>query len=136
MEIHEESQRFFRVAQRDLHALRNMLDEQDFQEATFGFHAQQCAEKALKAWIAKYGVTPPRVHDIRQLLTILETLNCDVAPWLTLYTLTPFAGEFRYDDELSHGTPLARADLARQLENLLDVVARASVETRQETDED
>jgi HEPN domain-containing protein len=36
------------------------------------FHAQQAAEKAIKALLIKYGVEFPYVHDIAELLTLLE----------------------------------------------------------------
>ena len=31
------------------------------------FHAQQCAEKYLKALLIASGVTPPKIHDLAQL---------------------------------------------------------------------
>jgi len=36
------------------------------------FHAQQAAEKAIKAFLIKRGVEFPYVHDIAELLTLLE----------------------------------------------------------------
>ena len=36
------------------------------------FHTQQAAEKAIKALLIKYDVEFPYVHDIAQLLTLLE----------------------------------------------------------------
>jgi HEPN domain-containing protein len=36
------------------------------------FHAQQAAEKAIKALLIKFGVEFPYVHDIAELLTLLE----------------------------------------------------------------
>ena len=38
-----------RVAERDLRALRSMLDTQAFADQVFGFLAQQALEKSLKA---------------------------------------------------------------------------------------
>ncbi|MEO0455124.1 MAG: HEPN domain-containing protein [Cyanobacteria bacterium P01_A01_bin.114] len=43
------------AALRDLKALRGMTDAQIFADEIFGFHGQQAAEKALKAWIAALG---------------------------------------------------------------------------------
>jgi HEPN domain-containing protein len=44
-----------RIAQRDLKAARGMLDEEAFEEATWGYLIQQATEKALKAWISCLG---------------------------------------------------------------------------------
>jgi len=43
------------IARRDLKALGGMFDADIFAYEIFGFHAQQTAEKALKAWIAARG---------------------------------------------------------------------------------
>ncbi len=45
----EDAQRMLAVAEIDLKALRNMLDSGLFEEAVFGFHAQQAVERTLKA---------------------------------------------------------------------------------------
>jgi HEPN domain-containing protein len=37
------------------------------------FHAQQAAEKAVKAVLIEFGIQPPRVHDIRRLLDLLPS---------------------------------------------------------------
>lgn len=37
---------------KDLRALQGMSDPDVFADEVFGFHAQQAAEKALKAWLA------------------------------------------------------------------------------------
>lgn len=48
----EESLLLLSAAYKDLRALRGMLDAHVFVDEIFGFHAQQAAEKALKAWLA------------------------------------------------------------------------------------
>ena len=37
------------------------------------FHAQQCAEKAIKGWLEQRGQTPPRTHRMADLLTLLPS---------------------------------------------------------------
>jgi len=54
------------IAKRDLKALGGMLDSDVFAYEIFGFHAQQTAEKALKAWISALGVNTD----------LLTTLGC------------------------------------------------------------
>lgn len=86
------------IARRDLKALGGMLDADIFAYEIFGFHAQQTAEKALKAWISalggKYGFT----HDIGLLLDSLKILGVDCSDFYDLHDLNIFAVHFRYDD--------------------------------------
>ena len=37
------------------------------------FHAQQCAEKAIKGWLEQEGQAPPRTHRMADLLTLLPS---------------------------------------------------------------
>lgn len=48
------------------------------------FHAQQAAEKALKALLVAHEVSPPRTHDLAQLLVLLP-----VAPPIESATVEP-----------------------------------------------
>ena len=60
------------MAAKDVKAVRAMLDPDAFDDEIFGFHCQQAAEKALKGWISLIGVEYQRVHDLGELLSILE----------------------------------------------------------------
>lgn len=64
------------------------------------FHAQQCAEKYLKAFLILHRITFPKTHDLLDLLELakrtdptLELLRPDLAH------LEPYAVEFRYPGE-------------------------------------
>jgi len=60
------------------------------------FHAQQCAEKYLKALLVYHGVDVPRTHDLTELLPLLPagvTVALDVGE---LAELTPYAVGVRY----------------------------------------
>lgn len=59
----EEACLLLAAANRDFRALRGMTDSSVFADEIFGFHAQQAAEKALKAWLAVLDVEYPRTHD-------------------------------------------------------------------------
>src|SRR5262249_46052666 len=54
-------------AQRDVQAADVLRHNGIYEEACF--HAQQAAEKALKAFLLHNGQTPPRIHDLSDLLT-------------------------------------------------------------------
>lgn len=50
------------AALRDLRALYGMLDRDTFADEIFGFHVQQTAEKALKAWLNLLGSPRPSLE--------------------------------------------------------------------------
>jgi HEPN domain-containing protein len=61
------------------------------------FHAQQAAEKAIKAVLVSGGIEFPLTHDIEELLEILDTSG--IKPPKEVQEaglLTPYAVEFRY----------------------------------------
>ena len=59
--------------------------EQDYESAlvllnaklnsTSIYHTQQCAEKALKAYIAYKGILPPKTHDLDKLLDLCKDFD-------------------------------------------------------------
>ncbi len=64
-----------------------------------GFHAQQAAEKLLKAVLNIRQVSYRRTHEIAELLDLLERAGVKLPDGLhELKRLTPFAVEYRYDD--------------------------------------
>jgi HEPN domain-containing protein len=93
----EAAEHLLRMAQKDAAALRAMLDSDTFATEIFGFHAQQAAEKALKAWLALIGTPFPRTHDLRFLLLLLEQSGADVEAYWKLVELNAFAVQFRYE---------------------------------------
>ena len=93
-----EASRLLRVARRDLKMARRLLDP-DVEEASWGWAAQQCLEKTLKAWPHILGIKPPATHDLARLLLLLEQAGVDVSDLLPLRAFTTFAVQFRYDDE-------------------------------------
>ena len=64
-------------AERDISALRGMADAAVFADEIFGFHAQQAAEKLLKAWLALLGETYPTTHDLARLLAMLRARDVE-----------------------------------------------------------
>lgn len=67
---------------------------------TVSFHAQQCVEKYLKAFLVYKGIDFPRTHDIERLLALLPEniwlrLSIEQQRTLTAYaTLTRYPGEY------------------------------------------
>jgi HEPN domain-containing protein len=78
---------------------------------TVCFHAQQCAEKYLKAFLVQESITFPKTHDLRVLMQLipssLSLLGLDIAEILPLnrYTI-----EARYPGEWE---PITREEAER-----------------------
>jgi HEPN domain-containing protein len=94
----DHARQMLNIAKRDLKALGGMLDSDTFAYEIFGFHAQQTAEKTLKAWISALGGSYGFTHDLGLLLNSLETLGADCSSFSDLPDLTIFAVHFRYDE--------------------------------------
>ena len=61
------------------------------------FHAQQAAEKSLKALLALHDVVYPWTHDLGELLALAESPFPAFTPLReAILSLTPFAVEVRY----------------------------------------
>lgn len=108
----EESLRLLRLAERDERAFSALLattPPEDFPAAAF--HAQQAVEKAIKAILCLHSIEFRRTHDLLELASRIEAAG--IAPPLTtdlLLRLSPYAVEFRYDDQ---AIPLIGPDAAK-----------------------
>jgi len=88
---------------------------------TAGFHAQQAAEKALKALLVCHQVDFRHTHEIQGLLALAEPVATGIqARFAAAGTLTPYAVGGRYPGPQP---PLDRNEAARQLEMARTVVA-------------
>ncbi len=89
-----------RLANRDQSALLALLAATDVAPSVALFHAQQAAEKSLKAVMCLRGLEYRRTHDLEELAAQLKDAGCGppVDPSI-LRRLTPYAVEYRYDDE-------------------------------------
>ena len=76
------------------------------------FHAQQAAEKALKAVLVAVGEDPPRIHNLRALVAILPSDLKLSASADDLASLTQFASATRYLVDSSGGAEDATWDEA------------------------
>lgn len=64
------------------------------------FHAQQAAEKYLKAFLVHRQIEFPKTHDMKELLILVARGNKALAARLEdAKTLTPFAADARYPTE-------------------------------------
>ena len=101
--MNENAERWLHFAREDLKAAESVARDKLFNQVCF--HAQQCVEKALKAFIAAGGVAPPKTHSIAELLRNLpdSTLPddlCEVAVEVDVYYIPT-----RYPDALPGTLP-------------------------------
>lgn len=85
-------------AERDAVAVEKMAPDADLADEVVGLHAQQAAEKYLKAVLSHRGITYRRVHSITYLLGLLEDSDVPPPPRAAeLEAFTPWAPQARYD---------------------------------------
>ncbi len=95
----DQAQLLQRKAAQDLAVLRKLINDPTINTETLGFHAQQAAEKLIKALLALGGHDYPRTHDLGVLLDLLAAVDVLIPnALLTVENLTPFGTVFRYDD--------------------------------------
>ncbi|GAB6058802.1 HEPN domain-containing protein [Desulfonatronum parangueonense] len=89
------------------------------------YHAQQCAEKCIKAYLVFHNIDFPYTHNIRKLLQL-----CGEDIFSVLHEaeqLTPFAVTTRYpgiDDEVTKSEALFALELAKKVrKHLVKVLA-------------
>jgi len=94
-------QQWLARAEQDLRASRVILDAalEDFENV--GFHAQQAAEKFLKALLVRHQVEVPKTHNIAHLRGLVAQVDGTLADRLgPADALTPFGVEYRYPGDL------------------------------------
>jgi HEPN domain-containing protein len=88
-------------SEHDLRVARYLLTMPNPPPESVGFHAQQCAEKALKAYLTFHHVSFERRHDLNYLIDLCVPLDSGFEPFRApADELTPYAVEFRYPDTL------------------------------------
>jgi HEPN domain-containing protein len=92
---------WLKKAEEDFGLARHLLDEGSEYLHAIAFHAQQAAEKYLKALLVFHQQEFPKTHDIAELLDILAKVDKHTAAKLaSVDELNPFAIEARYPGDL------------------------------------
>jgi len=97
-----EGERWLRFAREDLHMAELAMPAGIYNQVCF--HAQQCAEKAIKGLLALQQIVPPRTHQIADLLPLLEA-NPFAELSLEIQLLDRFYIPTRYPDALPGTLP-------------------------------
>lgn len=81
------------------------------------FHAQQAAEKYLKAYLTAHEIDFPFIHNLEKLVELCAQRDPSFLDLKALsQELTPYAVELRYDDEFWPAIEIARQALDAALE--------------------
>lgn len=78
--------------------IEEIISNEKVRDEIIGFHAQQAAEKLLKALLMAKNIPYRRTHDLRELIDLIKDSGIEFPePLMEIRTLSPFAVEFRYD---------------------------------------
>ena len=98
-------------AHKDLRAAAVLLKEASDDYESVGFHAQQAAEKFLKAYLVRHQIEFPKTHNITVLRQLVAQVDQALADRLApADALTPYGVEFRYPGDI----PLLSRDQGTQ----------------------
>ncbi|MEO8233610.1 MAG: HEPN domain-containing protein [Ignavibacteriota bacterium] len=120
------SLQMMQIAERDINSLFGMLDNPEvFDDAVFGFHAQQAVEKILKAILTFNGIEYKRTHDLQTLFLQTDDAGVEFSIEIkNLEELTSFAVEFRYDLFIEDET-LNRKEIYDTIKELQQIILEA-----------
>jgi len=101
-------------ARSDLQLARVALRARDVLPEGACFHAQQCAEKALKALLLQREIPFPRTHSIEVLLDLLKTDGINIPNGVDeAFALSEYAIQTRYPGEWE---PVTKKEARRAIE--------------------
>jgi HEPN domain-containing protein len=111
----EFTRQWIQKAEDDLKAATHLLTSEEPFPDIAAFHAQQAAEKFLKAFLVWHQVEYPKTHDIGELLDLVAKVDKSLADSLREATvLTDYSVDVRYPGDNS-GVSLADAQTAIEL---------------------
>ncbi|HWQ96359.1 MAG TPA: HEPN domain-containing protein [Candidatus Methylomirabilis sp.] len=98
MEPPERAELLMAKAKDDEILLEEIISNEKIRDEIIGFHAQQAAEKMMKALLMAKNIHYRRTHDLRELIDLIRDNGIEFPESLMeIRTLSPFAVEFRYD---------------------------------------
>ncbi len=88
------------IADQDLYAAAKLLKDDDITLAASTYYTQQCAEKALKAFLAFHNCPIRKTHDLIELIKDCCEFDQEFSQLIATATdLNPFATDSRYPDD-------------------------------------
>lgn len=71
----KEFEKWFRKAENDLLVIKNNMASDEIPLDACCFHAQQAAEKYMKAYLVSRQIYFPKIHDVQALLNLCISMN-------------------------------------------------------------
>jgi HEPN domain-containing protein len=113
-------QDWLRKANADLEASRILVEEDLDDYEVAAFHAQQAAEKLVKAYLVRHQVEFSKTHEIRALRSLVASIDAALAGELAeADDLTPYAVEYRYPGDaggVSHEDAAEALKVAKRIQ--------------------
>jgi len=113
MTVLDLAKEWLRYAQSDLNTATHMFYDVHTKETEIScYHSQQCAEKALKAYLVSKGITPPYTHDLLELSNLCTAQEKDFSNLQPCcVSLNPYSVHTRYPNELEIDDTIAKLAL-------------------------
>jgi HEPN domain-containing protein len=123
---------WLRYAKSDLSTAVHMFNNVNPKETEIScYHAQQCAEKSLKAYLILKDVDPPRIHDLLELNQLCATREpCFSTVQQYCVLLNPYGVHVCYPNELAVDDTLVKLAIenAGKLFEFCDTLINGSTE--------
>lgn len=104
---------WFKYARTDLNMAKASLELSSDYKNISAFHSQQCAEKAIKGYLAFKKIRFQKTHNISQLLDEIDKLDARLGKNLSkAKILTTYAVTYRYPDAERKPLTVAKAKTA------------------------
>ncbi|MCL2179674.1 MAG: HEPN domain-containing protein [Treponema sp.] len=101
---------WLRYAKSDLNTAKHMFNDVHPREIEIScYHAHQCAEKSLKAYLIAKETNPPHTHDLVELVKLcIDHEMCFITIQPYCISLNPYGVQVRYPNELAVDDSVAR----------------------------
>lgn len=119
-------QQWIDKARKGLAAGEVLLKEEFEDYENVGFHAQQAAEKFVKAFLVRHQIEFPKSHD----MALLRQLVSQIDPWLAeklaiADSLTPYGVEFCYPGDLPSVSRIEGEKALRAAEQTRELITKS-----------
>lgn len=109
-------QQWFKYARNDLNMAKASLELSSSYKNISAFHSQQCAEKAVKGYLAFKKIRFHKTHNMTELLELVNSVDAKLAKNISkAKTLTIYAVIYRYPDAERKPMTVAKAKAASKI---------------------
>jgi HEPN domain-containing protein len=119
---------WIRYAANDLISARHLFEDLYPRQTDIAVYlSQQCAEKALKAFLVANNTEPPRIHDLIKLVELCKNIdNSFIEIKTDCERLNPYGSVTRYPNELVIDETIAKTVIERA-QKIYDFAAQKSM---------